>query len=80
MSLTLVGVSHCCALCPGAVEWHNYGVVLGVRKFGGDWFMYNYVLCVQYRGHWGPLYYCFVMGPRPGNVARVICVILWLIV
>ena len=20
----------------------------------GDWFMYNYLLCVQYRGHWGP--------------------------
>ena len=45
----------------------------------GDWFMYNYLLCVQYRGHWGPLYYCCVMGPRPGNVARGICLILWLI-
>ena len=32
--------------------------------------------CVQYRGHWGPIYYCFVMGPRFGNVARAICLIL----
>ena len=55
-------------------------MVHGVMEFGGDWLMYNYLLCVQYRGHWGALYYCFVMGPRLGNVARVICVILWLIV
>ena len=24
--------SDCCALCPGVVDWHNYGIVLGVLE------------------------------------------------
>ena len=26
--------TQCCALCPGAVNWHNCGSVLGVWEFG----------------------------------------------
>ena len=52
-----------CALCPGAVDWHNCGRVLDVWEFGWDWFMYSYLLYVQYCGHWGPLYYSFCNGP-----------------
>ena len=36
-------------------------------------------LCVGVCGHWGALYYCYVMDPRLGNVAKGICLILWLI-
>ena len=32
--------TECCALCPGAIDWHNCGTILGVREFGWDWFMY----------------------------------------
>ena len=71
------GVSY--ALCLGAVDWHNYGKVLGVWEFGWDWFLYIFLLYVQYHGHCGPLYYCYVMGPRASDVARGICLILWLI-
>ena len=71
-----VRLPQCCALCPGVIDWHNCGIVLGVWEFGWDWFLYSYLLCVQYRGHWGPLYHCCVMGPRPSNVARSICMIL----
>ena len=24
----------CCALCPGVIEWHNCGIVLGVLESG----------------------------------------------
>ena len=45
----------------------------------GNWFLYIFPRYVQYRGHWRHLYYCYVMGLRPGNVAHVISLILWLI-
>ena len=44
-----------------------YGTVVGIV------FCILYLLCVQYPGHWGPLYYCTVMRPRLDNVARLIC-------
>ena len=41
----------CCALCLGAVDWHNCGRVLGAWEFGWDCFVQLlYLLCVQYCG------------------------------
>ena len=37
-------LAYFCASCPGAVDWHNDGSVLGVWEFGWDWFMYSYLL------------------------------------
>ena len=27
-------MGNCCALCPGVVDWHNCGIVLGALEFG----------------------------------------------
>ena len=32
-------IKYCCALCPGAVDWYNYGRVLGAWEFGWDCFV-----------------------------------------
>ena len=46
----------------------TYGSVVGIV------FRILYLLCVQYYGLLGAPISLFVMGPHPGNVARLICV------
>ena len=39
-------VHGCCALCPGAVDWHNYGSIRNVWECGWDWFVNTFLtLC-----------------------------------
>ena len=51
-------------------EFWAYGVWLGLFCEYFTDFVYHIV------DYWGPLYPCAIMGPHPGNVARLICVIL----
>ena len=63
-------VNVCCALYLGFVDWHNCGTVLGALEcvWGLVWTLLN-SFCTLFV-EMGPLICCFVMGPRPGNVAR----------
>ena len=48
------GHRSCCVLCPGAIDWHNYGGVLGAWEFGWDFFV-NYLLALySLATNWGP--------------------------
>ena len=61
--------ANCCALCPGVVDWHNCGNVLGALETGRGLVLDNvHSLCDIYRGNGAPL--IVVVVPRPGNVAR----------
>ena len=48
-------VYSCCALCPGVVDWHNYGIVLGALEFGSGIDVYNYLHSVTFLVGMGPL-------------------------
>ena len=43
-----------CALCPGAVDWHNCGSVPGVWEFGWDCFANNLHALYNTMDNWGP--------------------------
>ena len=59
----------CCALCPGFIDWHNCGNVLGALESGWGLVLDNvHSLCDIYRGNGVPL--IVVMALRLGNVAR----------
>ena len=46
----------CCALCPGVVDWHNCGNVLGALEFGWGLVCTIYTHCCDiYRGNGAPL-------------------------
>ena len=60
----------------GAVDWHNYGRVRNVWEFGWDCFVNTLLTMCTILRTIGALYNCVVMGPHPGYVAKLICVIL----
>ena len=45
---------HCCALCPGVIEWHNYGTVLGALESGLGIGWNKYLHSVTFYWEWGP--------------------------
>ena len=45
----------CCALCPGVVDWHNCGTVLGALESGLGIGLYNYLHVVTFLVGMGPL-------------------------
>ena len=45
----------CCALCPGVVDWHNCGIVLGVLESGLGIGWNKYLTCVTLYVGMGPL-------------------------
>ena len=47
--------SVCCALCPGVVDWHNRGIVLGVLESGLGIGSDKYLHSVTFYVGMGPL-------------------------
>ena len=45
----------CCALCPGVVDWHNYGTVLGALESGLGISLDKYLHFVTFYVGMGPL-------------------------
>ena len=46
---------YCCALCPGVIDWHNCGIVLGVLEFGLGIGWNKYLNSVTFNVGMGPL-------------------------
>ena len=55
---------HCCALCPGVIDWYNCGTILGALECGWGLVSTLWTHSVHYSWKWGPLMlYC--NGPTP---------------
>ena len=55
---------NCCALCPGVVDWHNCGIVLGALEFGLGLVCTKTLTLYIIHGNGGPSN-VFCNGPTP---------------